>query len=116
MLALLYLGAPLLILTTMKVNARPPVTPVAVESMPPEVYAYFGETAPPLTQLGFELGSYFTLPGSVANVTPYVALWQNPRTGQSAAATVIYTHAPDRPLKVKKYMEFSTKMADGMAV
>ena len=51
MLALLYLGAPLLILTTMKVNARPPVTPVAVESMPPEVYAYFGETAPPLTQL-----------------------------------------------------------------
>jgi hypothetical protein len=114
--ALIYIGGPLAILFLMKINARPQVVPVAVNEMPHEVYGYFGETAPALQQLGYELVAYFTLPGSVANVTPYVAYCLNRRAGNAAAATVIYSQPSGGPVKIQSYLEFSTKMMDGMAV
>jgi hypothetical protein len=107
-----YVGAPLLILATFKINARPEFEPVPVENMPAEVYDYFGQTAGMLQRLGFELISYFTMPGSVANVVPYCAFWQNRATAQASLVTVIYA-AASTP---KQSIEFSTKWADGFAV
>jgi hypothetical protein len=115
-LALLYIGGPLLVKQQQAINARAPIVPIAIERMPEEVYALFGESAAEFQSLGFELIAYFTQPGMVGNVTPYVALWTNRGAGQSACATVIYTHAPNLPVQTKRYLEFSTKMAEGMAV
>jgi hypothetical protein len=109
---LFYVGAPLLILATFKLNARPEFEPVPIESMPVEVYDYFGQTATMLQRLGFELISYFTMPGSVANVVPYCAFWQNRTAAQAALVTVIYSAGSG----AKQSIEFSTKWADGMAV
>jgi hypothetical protein len=114
---LLYVGAPLLVRFSMQLKARPTILPIDVPHMPPEVYGYFGGTAPALTACGFNIASYVYIPDQVPNVTAYIALWVNPFAGQMATAVVVYpSAAPSAGPRAKIYVEFLTKLADGMAI
>ena len=46
---------PILIGMSLRIKARPRLEPMSVEMMRPEVYEYFGRTAPGLTACRFEL-------------------------------------------------------------
>src|SRR6187431_658465 len=89
LLLLMYVGGPLVIKATLKLKARPRIIPIDVPNMPPEVYGYFGGTAPALTACGFSIASYIYIPDQVPNATAYVALWVNRPAGQMATAVVI---------------------------
>jgi len=111
----LYVGTPILIRFSVKLNARGRIEPVDIANMPPEVYEYFGRTAPALGACGFGLAAYIRTPDMVPNVVSYVALWVNRTAGQMATAVAIYASASGKTW-VKCHTEFLTKVADGMAV
>jgi hypothetical protein len=115
--ALWYLGVPLLIKSTMKINARPALTPVTPKFLPEDVKDYFDEVAPKLSSLGFEPVACFVVENSMPNVTPHVQLWFNRRAGQMATANFVIAKQPgDKPPVIKTHLEFLTKMADGPSI
>jgi hypothetical protein len=118
LVVLVYVGAPLLIKSTMRLNRRPTVRAMDVPALPSEAHDYFGRTAGPLAALGFELRAYFALDDAVPNVNSVHAWWVNHDTGQNALASVIYTRTPNSalPPKAKPYLEFLTKEASGLAI
>jgi hypothetical protein len=109
-LAIMYIGGPLLIWFTFRIRGVPAVRPVDVNEMPPQVYEHFGRTAPTLADLGFELVTYLHMTKQVDNLQSYFALWVNVCTGQSAGAIVIF--GP----RLVRYVEFQTTSADGTIV
>jgi len=115
-IAALYIGGPLLVKRMMNMNIRAPLAPLEYEQLPAAAQILFEQTSPPLQNLGFEVVAHFEMRGALGTVTPVVTLWVNRRTAQAAAAVVTYTHASGQPIKNQRYLEFSTKMADGMAV
>ena len=115
---LMYVGAPLIIKATLKLKVRPRIIPIDVPHMPPEVYGYFGATAPAFTACGFNIASYVYIPDQVPNATAYVALWVNHPAGQMATAVVIYPtpQAAAGGTTAKIYVEYLTKLAEGLAI
>lgn len=111
--ALFYLIAPLIVLSTMKLKQQPTIVMIPVEQLPQEAYEYFAATAPGLMQCGFEVVAYIHIPDQVPNAQAYLALWINRGAGQCATAVVIYA---GQVLAVKRYLEFLTKAATGIAV
>jgi hypothetical protein len=112
-----YLGLPVVIKLTMKINARPPIQPVTPRYLPEDVQEYFNEVSPKLSSLSFEPVACFVMAESLANITPYVQLWVNRRSGQLATANlVIAKNSGDRPPTVKSHLEFLTKLSTGPAI
>ena len=115
--ALAYLGLPLVIKSTLKINARPSLNPLRAELMPDPAQEYFAETRPKLRELGFEQAECFVMEPSVPNVKPHVTLWINRRTGQAVTANVLIVNVPgDKPPQIKKYVEFLTRLDDGRTI
>jgi hypothetical protein len=93
-----YLGVPLVIKSTLKINGRPALTPVSGKYLPEDVKEYFDATAPKLASLGFEPVACFVVENSVPNVTPHVQLWIHRQAGQMVTANVaIAKQAGDKP-------------------
>ena len=114
LLLLVYGGAPLIIHSTLKLRARPTVTPIGIEQMPPEVYEHFGRTAAGMQACGFDLMHYLLVPDMVPNAKAYLALWKNRPRGQMAMAVVVYSGSPPEiPMRATWYVEFLTKLTDG---
>jgi hypothetical protein len=110
---LFYAIAPLIVLSTMKLKQHPTILSVPVEQLPQEAYEYFAATAPGLIQCGFEVVAYIHIPDQVPNAQAYLSLWINRGAGQCATAVTIYA---GQVLPVKTYLEFLTKVTDGIAV
>jgi hypothetical protein len=111
-----YLGIPLLIKNSLRINSRPALTPVSPTNLPDDVQDYFKETAPALSSLGFAMSASFIMEGSIPNVTPHVQLWINRMTGQAAAVSAVICKQGDRPPSIKKNVEFLTKLSSGKAI
>jgi hypothetical protein len=109
---LFYIIAPLVVLSTMKLKQQPTIISIPVEQLPQETYEYFAATAPGLIQSGFEVVAYIHIPDQVPNAQAYLALWINRGAGQCATAVVMYASH----ISAKKYLEFLTKAAPGIAV
>ena len=114
--ALAYLGLPLVIKSTLKINARPGMNPVTPTLLNDDVQEFFSAVGPKLTQLRFEQAAVFTVEQATPNVTSHVALWINRACGQAAAATVMISANGDKPNQVKRYVEFLTRVQDGVSV
>jgi hypothetical protein len=110
--ALAYLGLPLVIKSTLKINSRPGMNPVSEQFLPSEVQEFVTEVAPKLAALGFERAAMFSVEGSTPNTKPHVALWVNRSAGQWAAANVIATTQGEQPPKIVRYVEFVTRVED----
>jgi hypothetical protein len=111
LVVLAYLGLPLVIKSTLKINARPGMHPLPPALMPEAAQEYFAETGPKLTELGFEQPECFTMEPSVPNIKPHVTLWINRRSGQAATVNFLVVNVPgDKPPQFKKYVEFLTKL------
>jgi hypothetical protein len=112
-----YVAVPVVIKLTMKINARPGIQPVTPKFLPDDVQDYFNEVAPKLSALSFEPAACFVMAESLANITPYVQLWVNRRSGQLATANVVITkNSGERPTTVKSHLEFLTKLSSGPAI
>jgi hypothetical protein len=112
-----YLGLPLVIKATLKLNARPTLQPFTPKYVPEIAREYFEEVVPKLTALGFEQEACFSIENAVPNVTSHVSLGINRKSGQAVIATVMVT-APqgDKPPMVKNHIEFLTKLASGQSI
>jgi hypothetical protein len=114
---IVYLGFPLVIKATLKLNARPQLQPLTPKYAPDDVKEYFEQVGPRLASLGFEQEACFTIENAVPNVTSHVALCINRTSGQAAAASVMITQPQgDKPPVVKSHVEFLTRLATGQAV
>jgi hypothetical protein len=113
---LAYLGLPLMIKSTLRINARPTMTPATPKFLGDDVAEFFAATAPKLEQLKFEQTAVFTIDQATPNVTSHVALWINRAAGQAAAVNVMISRNGERPNQVKQYCEFLTRVQDGRSV
>ena len=113
---LAYLGLPLLIKNTLRINARPVMAPASPKFLSDDVREYFEACAPKFEQLRFEQIATFTVDQATPNVTSHVALWMNRAAGQSAIANVMVSKNGDKPDQVKRYVEFLTRVQDGVSV
>jgi hypothetical protein len=114
---LLYLGLPLVIKATLKLNARPSLQPFMPKYVPEIAKEYFELTVPKLAALGFEQEACFTVENAVPNVTSHVSLGINRKSGQAVIATVMVTaQQGDKPPVVKEHVEFLTRLATGQSI
>jgi hypothetical protein len=113
---LAYLGLPLLIKNTLRINARPVMAPATPKFLSDDVREYFDACAPKFEQLKFEQVAIFTVDQATPNVTSHVALWMNRAAGQAAIANVMVSRNGDKPDKVQRYVEFLTRVQDGVSI
>ena len=113
---LAYLGMPLLVKQTLRINARPTISPATPKFLGDDVAEYFAAAAEKLNGLKFEQAAVFTVEQATPNVTSHVALWINRAAGQAAAVNVMINRNGDKPNQVKRYVEFLTRVQDGVSV
>jgi hypothetical protein len=112
-----YVGVPLIIKATLKMNARPTIQPLTPKYAPDYVKEYFEQVGPKLVSMGFESEACFTIEGAVPNVTSHVSLGVNRKTGQAVTAVVMITQPQgDKPPVIKTHTEFLTRLATGQSV
>ena len=83
--ALMFIGGPLVIWLTFKINASPQIIAVQHEELDPAVRAYFDRAAPALAAQGFTCTAYVNIPNQVGGVQASVALWINRAAGDTAS-------------------------------
>ena len=110
---LMYVGMPLVIRNTLKINARPGMTPVTPKFLSEDVQEFFATCEPKLCALNFQRTDVFTVEQATPGVTSHVALWINRGAGQAAAVTVTIASKGEKPNEVKQYVEFLTRVEDG---
>jgi hypothetical protein len=113
---LAYLGLPLLIKSTLRINARPVMSPATPKFLGDDVQEYFAAAAEKLQQLKFENAAIFTIEQATPNVTSHVALWPNRTAGQAAAVNVMISRNGDKPNQVKRYVEFLTRVQHSVSI
>jgi len=113
---LMYVGMPLVVKQSLRVNARPVMSPATPKFLGDDVQEYFTAAAEKLIALKFEQVAIFTVDQATPNVTSHVALWINRAAGQAAAANVMINRNGDRPNQIKRYVEFLTRAQDGVCV
>ena len=74
---LIYLGMPLVVKNTLRINARPVMAPATPKFLGDDVQEYFAASAEKLNTLKFEQVAIFTVDQATPNVTSHVALWIN---------------------------------------
>jgi hypothetical protein len=116
-IALVYLGGPLLIFVTQKMKARPRFETLEPSQMPAPVAEYVYSTANALRQAGFVPEAYITLPDAVPNVRAYLIMLTNREAGDKAMVTVLLGHVEGQAEGLTNaYTEFSTRFASGRTV
>src|SRR5262249_3754040 len=116
LLALIYLGGPVLIKLKSRMSARPEFQPLDPSQVPRDAYQFLYEVSNTLAQEGFELAACATMPNQVPDITAYVVLMLNPKTKDKALVTVILSTNPAAPGVKTKYLEFNTKFEDKHSV
>ena len=113
---LAYFGLPLMIKSTLRINARPVMALATSTLLGDDVREYFDACAAKFEQLKFERVATFTIEQATPNVTSHVTLWMNRAAGQAAVANVMISRSGDKPNQVKRYVEFLTRVRDGVSV
>lgn len=108
------MGMPLLIYFTFRAQARPTLTIVRDEiDLPLEVVSYFETVGDELEALGFTAVETMFLPQLLDNVKAVLKLYLHPQQQDLAMAVVAYALVGEQWKLNSKYVEFSTRAADG---
>lgn len=116
LVALVYIGFPILILKTQRLEASPRLLKFEVDDYdwPREIKKLFTSSQKALEAEGFESVGGFFLPSAANNVKTALILFVNRESRDGAMATAMYGDQPDGPRTL--YVEFSTRFADGRTV
>src|SRR5215470_14413737 len=106
-IALIYLGAPLIVWVTQRQAANPQLTCYGLV-LDDARFSYLPQTAQQIQQLGFELIGYFGLVGQTTNVNTFLAYLVHRRNGDAAIVAGVYSK---QGLMVRM-VEFATRFAD----
>jgi hypothetical protein len=106
-----YLGAPLVIRFQQRMNAHPDFETLDFDDLRPSVAEFLEERTDDLHDMGFREPTLVHLPDSMPNVTSYLVMLVNRRTGDKAMVTVIIGHGIER--RQTSYVEFSTRFESG---
>jgi hypothetical protein len=111
LIPLFYLGAPLLIRFQQRMNAHPEFETLEFDQLKPSVARFLEKRTDDLLDMGFREPTLVHLPDSMPNVTSYLVMLVNRRTGDKAMVTVILGHGPV-PRRTS-YVEFNTRFENG---
>lgn len=112
----MYLIAPIIIRFKQKIAAQPRLEPMDLSKLTPEAAQFLAQTEDALAREGFTMVGHFSMPGLTANVLPVLTLYMNRPAGDKAMATAIYSIGEAGVKLSARYVEFSTRYADGRAV
>lgn len=122
LMALMYLGAPVLIRLTTMLTASPDYRPLNTTDAPREVWEYLLSSARELEPLGFYPTAYLEV-RAVQNVRTYLLMLLHPQHQDLANVIVMYIPTAGNDgmsasgWKVStRYMEFCTEYEDGFSV
>jgi hypothetical protein len=88
-IALMYVGAPLLLYFTFRQRCYGTLILIAPEQVPHRAAQFFVDVSPALAAEGFQVDGYLQSSGSVAGVGAFVASWSNLQRGQRAGAIAV---------------------------
>ena len=108
-----YIGLPLVILFSQKMQARPQFVPIDPSNVPPEVTRYFAQIVPQLEQDGFRVTASLGMPRQVPNVQCFIVMLVNRSAGDKAMVTMTQTTSPNAPTKIVPMTEFNTRFDSG---
>lgn len=114
--ALLYLGAPLLVMQQFWMRPDAPIEEVDPSQLDPGVAAYFDRACDELARLGFVDLGVFSLTGIVPNVRSAFRLMVNADARTLAMAAWMRGQAGDKPMPDKLYVEFSSETRQGRTI
>ncbi|HVF84909.1 MAG TPA: hypothetical protein VM821_02925, partial [Abditibacteriaceae bacterium] len=109
LLALIYIGLPLLILFSQKMQANPQFVPIDPSNTPADATRYFSSVVPELEKDGFRVSASLGMPNQVPNVRVFLVMLINRGTGDKAMVTLM---TPDEG-SATLYTEFSTRFESG---
>lgn len=112
-LALVYLGAPLLVWLTHRQNAAPDLVPRDPLRVPSPADADFDELGPRLADLGFSETRRWTLAGYTPRVTAELCTMADRRRRALAITTVLFSTARGAPRVHSRALEFVSRTPDG---
>ena len=113
-----YFVTPILIRTVTWMNPEPRIEPVWLEYLPPEIGNYLRGAAESLAADGFAPVAHLHVAAAVPNVESILTLFINAATRDKAMAVVFIPISQNaaQPRPSTKYIEFSTRYADGAAI
>ena len=114
--ALFYVGAPVLVRFTMKQKAAPVFEPLHPDRSPPEATRYFEAVGEALSVDGFVEATRLVLSGFTPNATIFLAAFENQTTQDAAVAVAAYVDVRGVMQLKTAYLEFSNGLTDGRSV
>ncbi|HZN38019.1 MAG TPA: hypothetical protein VFD82_04405 [Planctomycetota bacterium] len=114
--ALIYVGAPLLVRFTMKQKAAPVFEPLHPDRSPPEAARHFEAVGKALSGDGFVEATRLALSGFMPNTTILLAAFENQATQDAAIAVAAYVDVRGVTRLRTAYLEFSNGFTDGRSV
>jgi hypothetical protein len=105
-----YLGTPLLIRLETKLPASPEARPIDLDRIDPKIADYLTEQTEELVHIGFDESTIVRM-DTANNVTTYLIMMVNRRTGDEAMATVMIGHGI--VTQRLSYLQFSTRLESG---
>lgn len=111
-----YLGMPLLILATSRMQAELVTTRFYLDKLRPEVQEHLLKSVGQLKALGFAVETCLMLPASAPNLRTHLILLTRRETGDKAMVTAIISTESGAARIQTNYTEFSTRFASGRLV
>ncbi len=93
-----YVGLPLLILFSQKMQARPQFVAIDPSNVPLEVTRYFSTVVPELEREGFRVMASLGMPNPAPNVQTFLVMLVHRSAGDKAMVTVVQTTNPNVPI------------------
>ena len=114
--ALIYVGAPILVRFTMKQKAAPVFEPLDPDRIPPEAARHFEAVGKALSGHGFVKATRLVLSGFTPNATLFLTAFENQATQDAALAVAAYVDVREVTQLKTAYVEFSNGFTDGRSV
>jgi hypothetical protein len=114
--ALFYVGGPILVRLTMKQKAAPVFEPLHPDKTPAEAARHFEEAGRALSGEGFVEATRLALSGFTPNTTILLAAFENHATQDAAIAVAAYVDVRETTQLKTTYVEFSNAFTDGRSV
>lgn len=111
-LALYFLGPPLLVLMTQRMEGSPEIIEYDPEETPPprETARFFDDCDVGLSACGFRLVSAVVLPDAAPNVLTVIELYAHDRNQDNAMVVAMFGETADGPPLQARYVEFVTEL------
>ena len=106
-----FLLMPLIVRSTWKMAAHPDFKLLDLKAIDPAIARFLAGHAASLLELGFDEPTHLRVPNATPNVTAYLIVMVNRKTGDKAMVTVVIADAMP-PLETC-YVEFSTRYDSG---